>query len=165
MICTFAAILESAEVGNDHRNDFMINLHESYVTELGFEHAILWSVVRRVTTREWCIMRNAQKGSLCYLRNVRKSPLCDKRTAKAETSMRINATLSEHSLFIDIFSRTSIARTCLGPKKFVRDMGSSSHWGLIMTPDQEANSNNWGKSLIFCTISGVLIRIASMRRF
>ena len=31
-----------------------------------------------------------------------------------------------------ISSKTSMARTCLGPWKFIRDMGSSSHWGLIM---------------------------------
>ena len=31
-------------------------------------------------------------------------------------------------------SRTSMARTSLEPWKFFRDMGSSSHWGLIMTP-------------------------------
>ena len=29
------------------------------------------------------------------------------------------------------YSRTSIARTFLGPCKFVLDMGISSHWGLI----------------------------------
>ena len=32
------------------------------------------------------------------------------------------------------YSRTSMARTSLGPWKFVRDMGSSSHLGLIMAP-------------------------------
>ena len=30
-------------------NDFMINLHESYVAELGFKHAIPGSAVRCVT--------------------------------------------------------------------------------------------------------------------
>ena len=30
------------------------------------------------------------------------------------------------------YSKTSMARTSLGPWKFIRDMGSSSHWGLIM---------------------------------
>ena len=42
------------------------------------------------------------------------------------------------------YSRTSMARTSLGPWKFVRDMGSSSHWGLILAPVQEANSDNLG---------------------
>ena len=32
-----------------------------------------------------------------------------------------------------------LARTSLGPWKFVSDMGSSSHRGLIMIPGQEAN--------------------------
>ena len=32
----------------------------------------------------------------------------------------------------------------LGPWKFVRDMGSSSHWGLTVTSGQEANGNNLG---------------------
>ena len=39
-----------------------------------------------------------------------------------------------------------MARTSLGPGKFVRDMGSSSHGGLILVPDQEANGDNLGKS-------------------
>ena len=39
-----------------------------------------------------------------------------------------------------------MARTPLGPWKFVRDMGSSSNWGLIMAPGQEANNDNLGES-------------------
>ena len=42
------------------------------------------------------------------------------------------------------YSRASMARTSSGPWKFVRDMGSSSHWGLIMAPVQEANRDNLG---------------------
>ena len=34
------------------------------------------------------------------------------------------------------YSRTSMAQTSFGPWKFVRDMGSSGHWGLIITPGQ-----------------------------
>ena len=49
---------------------------------------------------------------------------------------------------IAIYSRTSMTRTSLEPKKFVRDMGSSSHWGLIVE-DQEAKSDNLGKSFQF----------------
>ena len=45
---------------------------------------------------------------------------------------------------IDIYSRTSMVWTSLGPQKIVRDMGSSSHWGLIMVPDQEENRDNLG---------------------
>ena len=45
-----------------------------------------------------------------------------------------------------IYSRTSTAQTSLGPWKFVRDLGSSSHLGLIMAPDQIANSDNLGDS-------------------
>ena len=37
--------------------------------------------------------------------------------------------------------RTSMARTSLGPLKFVWNMGGSSHWGLTMTPGQEANGD------------------------
>ena len=37
-----------------------------------------------------------------------------------------------------IYSRTSMARTPLGPWKFVRDSGSSSHGGLLLVPYQEA---------------------------
>ena len=51
------------------------------------------------------------------------------------------------------YSRTSMARTSLGSKKIVRDMGRSSHWGLIMVPGQEANSDNLGNFFsIFYTI-------------
>ena len=45
-----------------------------------------------------------------------------------------------------------MARTSMGPLKFVRDMGSSSHGVLIMAPDQEANNENLGKYFIFYTI-------------
>ena len=55
------------------------------------------------------------------------------------------------AISIQQYSRTSMARTSLGPWKFVRDMGSSSHWGLIMAPVQEANSDNLGKSFRFST--------------
>ena len=49
------------------------------------------------------------------------------------------------------YSRTSMARTSLGPWKFVRGMDSSSHWGFIMAPGQEASSDNLGKSFQFST--------------
>ena len=68
---------------------------------------------------------------------------------------------------IYIYRRTSMARSSLGPWKFVWDMGSSSHWGLIMALGKEANSDNLGKYFphnTYCMLS-VLITIASMRRF
>ena len=40
---------------------------------------------------------------------------------------------------MNIYSRTSVARTPLGPWKLVRDRGSSSQWGLIIAPGQELN--------------------------
>ena len=45
------------------------------------------------------------------------------------------------------YSRTSMARTSLGLWKIIRNMGSSSHFVLIMVPGQEANGDNLGKSL------------------
>ena len=45
-----------------------------------------------------------------------------------------------------------MARTSLGPWKFVRGMGTSSHWGLIMAPVQEANGDNSGVFSIFYTM-------------
>ena len=39
-----------------------------------------------------------------------------------------------------------VARTSLGPWKYVLDMGSSSHWWLIIAPGQEANDANLGMS-------------------
>ena len=47
------------------------------------------------------------------------------------------------------YSRTSMARTSMGPQKIVRDMGSSSHWGIIMVPGQEGNSDNLGILFLF----------------
>ena len=41
-----------------------------------------------------------------------------------------------------VYSRTSLARTALGPWKFVRGMGSSSNWGFIIAPGQGANKDN-----------------------
>ena len=44
------------------------------------------------------------------------------------------------------YSRTSMARTSVGPWKFVRDMGSSSHWELFIAQGEKANENNLGMS-------------------
>ena len=52
---------------------------------------------------------------------------------------------------ISIYSRTSMVQTSLGPWKFVRDMGTLSQWGLIMTPGQGAQSDNLGKYFRFST--------------
>ena len=41
------------------------------------------------------------------------------------------------------YSLISMTRTSLGPQKFVRAMGSSSHWWLIVAPGQEANGDNF----------------------
>ena len=52
-----------------------------------------------------------------------------------------------------------------GPWKLILDMGSSSHWGLILVRDQEADEDSLGKSfrssviMVYCNI-----RIAWMRR-
>ena len=45
------------------------------------------------------------------------------------------------ALCMFIYSQTSMARTSLGPWKFVRDMG-----GLIIAQGQKANENNLGMS-------------------
>ena len=45
-----------------------------------------------------------------------------------------------------MYSRTSITQTYLGLCKFVPDMGSSGHWGLFITPGQEANGYKLGMS-------------------
>ena len=39
-----------------------------------------------------------------------------------------------------------MTQTFLGPWKFIRDMVSSSHRGLIMVPGQGVNGDNLGKS-------------------
>ena len=38
------------------------------------------------------------------------------------------------------YSQTSITRTCLGPSRYVPDLGSLSHWGFIIAPVQEAST-------------------------
>ena len=38
-----------------------------------------------------------------------------------------------------------------GTMEIRSNMGSSSHWGLIMAPVQEANSDNLGKCFSFST--------------
>ena len=49
------------------------------------------------------------------------------------------------------YSRTSMARTSLGPENIVQDIGSSSHWVFIIVPGQGANSDNLLKSFRFST--------------
>ena len=51
---------------------------------------------------------------------------------------------------------------------FVRDIGISNHWGLSMTPGQDANDNILGIFFDLLDKNGmlsVLIRIALMRQF
>ena len=64
-----------------------------------------------------------------------------------------------------------MAWTFLGPWKFVRDMGRSSHWGLLLAPGQEANDDGLGIFFFFFFffyllhnngMLSVLIRIASV---
>ena len=50
-----------------------------------------------------------------------------------------------------IYSQTSVARTSLGPYKFVRDMDCLSHYRVNITPGQEANGDNLGESFRFST--------------
>ena len=57
--------------------------------------------------------------------------------------------------------------TSLGLWEFVLDMGSSSHWGLIIAPGQGANGDNLGVYFDHLNNKGILsilIRIAPMRR-
>ena len=49
-------------------------------------------------------------------------------------------------LYAWIYSPTSMAQTSFGPWKFVLNIGSFSHWGLIIVPGQEANEDNLGMS-------------------
>ena len=57
-----------------------------------------------------------------------------------------NSSESHIIWFNSKYSRTSMAWTALGLWKFVRDMDSSSHWGLIIAPRQDANGDNLGMS-------------------
>ena len=44
----------------------------------------------------------------------------------------------ELSQYTDKYSQTSMARTPMGPWKYVRDRDSSSQWGLTIAQGQEA---------------------------
>ena len=57
--------------------------------------------------------------------------------------VRIAGNLLFPFLYIDIQLNLNGSKS-LGPWKLVRDMGSSSNWGLIMAPVQEVNSDNLG---------------------
>ena len=54
-------------------------------------------------------------------------------------------------------SRISVAGTSFVPWKFARDMGSSSHWMLIMMQGQETNRDNFGKSFCFSTLYTIIV--------
>ena len=67
-----------------------------------------------------------------------------------------------------IYSRTSMARTHLGPWKIVRDMGSSIQKELSMVPVRKHMAIFRKVFSIFYTDNGILsalIRIASTKRF
>ena len=53
--------------------------------------------------------------------------------------------------------RYTIVRTSLGPRKFVLDIGSSRHCGLIIAPGREANGGNLGA--VFA-IYEILVRLS-----
>ena len=58
----------------------------------------------------------------------------------------LNYTINSVRFNNNIYSQTSMAGTSLGPWEFVRNMGSTSYWGLIMAPGQEAKGDNLGES-------------------
>ena len=48
--------------------------------------------------------------------------------------------------YIHVYSQTSMAKTSLGPWKFVLDSDSLSPFGLVIAPVQEADGDNLGMS-------------------
>ena len=53
--------------------------------------------------------------------------------------IKANGAMVFRAIFLRKYRRTSITRSSLGPRKYVLDIGSSSHWGLIVTPDLKTN--------------------------
>ena len=51
-------------------------------------------------------------------------------------------------LSVMFYSKTSMAGSSLGPCIFIRDLGNSSHCGLIEALCQEANDDNIRKSFL-----------------
>ena len=68
------------------------------------------------------------------------------RISNSQIGLRVYAESSRNFVFHNIYSQTSLDRTSLGLRKFIREMGSSSQWDLIMAPGQEANGDNLYKS-------------------
>ena len=99
-----------------------------------YQHPLTY-VHKNVKYHWWVVKR---KSAFEHAQNVR-------------IHLRMRKISSGHLLSIETFYSTQYSQnpmtgTSLGPWKFVRDMGSSSQWGLIMTPGQEANGDNLGKS-------------------
>ena len=67
----------------------------------------------------------------------------DKKTRECFRSSQLSCKSGDKSA--SIYSQISVAWTSLGPCKFVRAMGSSSQWDLIMASGQEANDNSLWK--------------------
>ena len=53
-----------------------------------------------------------------------------------------------------------MAQTSLGPQKLVLNIGSSSYWGLIISPGQEADGDSLGLS--FLLYEAILMNIHNM---
>ena len=125
--------------------------------EQGWSSKRLPSICAHAFARNWQLpFLNQRKGKndhrkyFMIKRHERMMPFCwgsnmwpPDLQSDAHLTEPTRPTWSIHDL---VYSQTSMARTALGPWKFVRDNGSSSHWGLIIAQGQKANKNNPGMS-------------------
>ena len=75
--------------------------------------------------------------------------------ASGELNFMVVALLIFLRPFVYMFSKTSVARTSLGPWNSISDLGSSSHSGLMMAPGQKASCNNPG--YYFCIFYTIMV--------
>ena len=87
---------------------------------------------------------HSNRGSYVYI-------LCDQwvHSGYLENRILLKPVLGAYTASQTLCSQTSMARTSFGPWHFVRDIGSSSHWGLIIAPGQEANADNLGMYIFY----------------
>ena len=102
---------------NDYKNDFMINLHESYVAELGFELATPGSSVRHATV---CSMepgskywdRQAETSSL-EPNQITQNAVCHSSSCHSDISSGSEIDLFKFYDKYGPYSRFSLSRLCL----------------------------------------------------
>ena len=84
-----------------------------------------------------------QNENLERLYNEKNITFSELKSKKESLELRlVSLTCFLFFFFNQKYNRTSMTRTSVEPWKLFLDMGSSSHWGLIITPGQKVNRNS-----------------------